>query len=48
MAAPTTLTGARIFDGDLWLRNAKVLDGVESAILAPGFTASPDTSAAKV
>ena len=32
----------------LWLRNAKVLDGVENAILAPGFTASPDTSAAKV
>ena len=32
----------------LWLRNARVLDGVESAILAPGFTASPDTSAAKV
>ena len=31
----------------LWLRNARVLDGVESAILAPGFTASPDTSAAK-
>ena len=31
----------------LWLRNAEVLHGVESAILAPGFTASPDTSAAK-
>ena len=24
----------------LWLRNAEVLNGVESAILAPGFTAS--------
>lgn len=31
----------------LWLRNAKVLHGVESAILAPGFTASPDTPAVK-
>lgn len=31
----------------LWLRNAEVLHDVESAILAPGFTASPDTPAAK-
>lgn len=30
----------------LWLRNAEVLQGVESAILAPGFTAAPASEAA--
>ena len=30
----------------LWLRNADVLQGVESAVLAPGFTATPSANTA--